>query len=162
MEVLYPRCAGLDVHAETVVACVRVSAAGRRSTPTATVATTTRGVARTGAVAERSAGDARGDGSHRRLLEAGVARARGRVHADPRQCDAHPEYPRAQERHERRHLDRRPARARADPQQFCPPAPIQALRDLTRTRSSWSASWRGIRNGFRRRSKTRTSSSPKS
>ena len=25
MEVLYPRCAGLDVHKETVVACVRVA-----------------------------------------------------------------------------------------------------------------------------------------
>src|ERR1017187_3898555 len=26
MEVLYPRCAGLDVHQQTVVACVRVAA----------------------------------------------------------------------------------------------------------------------------------------
>ena len=45
MEVLYPRCAGLDVHAQTVVACVRVSAG--RSThvcPHRTVATTTRGL----------------------------------------------------------------------------------------------------------------------
>jgi hypothetical protein len=46
MDVLYPRCAGLDVHAETVVACVRISWAGlcprlddqraRRSTRTPT------------------------------------------------------------------------------------------------------------------------------
>ena len=28
MEVLYPRCAGLDVHKDTVVACVRVVADG--------------------------------------------------------------------------------------------------------------------------------------
>ena len=26
MEVLYPRCAGLDVHAKSVTACVRISA----------------------------------------------------------------------------------------------------------------------------------------
>ena len=28
MEVLYPRCAGLDVHKDTVVACVRLAAEG--------------------------------------------------------------------------------------------------------------------------------------
>jgi transposase len=28
MEVLYPRCAGLDVHKDTVVACVRLGAEG--------------------------------------------------------------------------------------------------------------------------------------
>jgi hypothetical protein len=28
MDVLYPRCAGLDVHAGTVVACVRIAADG--------------------------------------------------------------------------------------------------------------------------------------
>jgi transposase len=28
MEVMYPRCAGLDVHKETVVACVRIVAGG--------------------------------------------------------------------------------------------------------------------------------------
>ncbi len=44
MEVLYPRCAGLDVHAATVVACVR-SASGRAVTyEHRTVATTTSGL----------------------------------------------------------------------------------------------------------------------
>jgi hypothetical protein len=28
MEVLYPRCAGLDVHAASVTACVRIATAG--------------------------------------------------------------------------------------------------------------------------------------
>jgi hypothetical protein len=28
MDVLYPRCAGLDVHAKTVVACVRITTGG--------------------------------------------------------------------------------------------------------------------------------------
>ena len=32
MEVLYPRCAGLDVHKETIVACVRLSVAGGKTT----------------------------------------------------------------------------------------------------------------------------------
>jgi hypothetical protein len=31
MEVLYPRCAGLDVHQANVVACVRLANAARRA-----------------------------------------------------------------------------------------------------------------------------------
>lgn len=42
MEVLYARCAGLDVHAKTVVACVRVTAGGTVTYFHRTVATTTR------------------------------------------------------------------------------------------------------------------------
>ncbi len=41
MEVLYPHCAGLDVHKETVVACVRRMAAGKISISTRTFKTTT-------------------------------------------------------------------------------------------------------------------------
>ncbi len=41
MEVLYPRCAGLDVHAETVVACVREAAGSTVHRKHLTVATTT-------------------------------------------------------------------------------------------------------------------------
>jgi transposase len=41
MEVLYPHCAGLDVHKETVVACVRHMSAGKVSTATRTFKTTT-------------------------------------------------------------------------------------------------------------------------
>jgi transposase len=44
MEVLYPRCAGLDVHKATVVACVRVVAGGPVQTPVRTFATTTAGL----------------------------------------------------------------------------------------------------------------------
>jgi transposase len=32
METLYPRCAGLDVHKDTVVACIRVQGSGGRAT----------------------------------------------------------------------------------------------------------------------------------
>ncbi|HYG86838.1 MAG TPA: IS110 family transposase [Azospirillum sp.] len=44
MQVLYPRCAGLDVHKETVVACVRVVAGGRVTREVRTFATTTAGL----------------------------------------------------------------------------------------------------------------------
>jgi transposase len=42
MEVLYPRCAGLDVHAATVVACVRLASGAKVTYEHRTVSTTTR------------------------------------------------------------------------------------------------------------------------
>jgi transposase len=44
MEVLYPRCAGLDVHAANVVACVRLAAGASVTYERRTVSTTTRGL----------------------------------------------------------------------------------------------------------------------
>ena len=44
MEVLYPRCAGLDVHKDTVVACVRVAAEGTVRSEVRTFDTTTPGL----------------------------------------------------------------------------------------------------------------------
>lgn len=41
MEVLYPRCAGLDVHRDTVVACARVAVEQRVSEDVRTFGTTT-------------------------------------------------------------------------------------------------------------------------
>src|SRR3954465_6737593 len=41
MEVLHPRCAGLDVHKDSVVACVRLAEGGRVERPVETLATTT-------------------------------------------------------------------------------------------------------------------------
>jgi hypothetical protein len=43
MEVLYPRCAGLDVHQASVVACVRIANA-RASHEVRTFETTTKGL----------------------------------------------------------------------------------------------------------------------
>jgi hypothetical protein len=45
MEVLHARCAGLDVHKQTVVACVRVTMAGRAQHEVRTFATTAPGCA---------------------------------------------------------------------------------------------------------------------
>ena len=44
MEVLYPRCAGLDVHKKTVVACVRIARDGAPSQEVRTFETTTSGL----------------------------------------------------------------------------------------------------------------------
>jgi transposase len=44
MEVMYPRCAGLDVHKETVVACVRIASGGEASRSVRTFTTTTAGL----------------------------------------------------------------------------------------------------------------------
>ena len=44
MEVLYPRCAGLDVHAGNVTACVRIASGSEVTYTHRTVATTTRGL----------------------------------------------------------------------------------------------------------------------
>ena len=41
MEVLYPRCCGLDVHKETVAACLRLVVNGRVVKEVRTFATTT-------------------------------------------------------------------------------------------------------------------------
>ena len=41
MEVLYPRCAGLDVHKESVVACIRIASGGGVVTEVRTFNTTT-------------------------------------------------------------------------------------------------------------------------
>jgi transposase len=44
MEVLYPRCAGLDVHAGSVMACARIATGSQVTYEHLTVATTTRGL----------------------------------------------------------------------------------------------------------------------
>jgi hypothetical protein len=44
MDVLYPRCAGLDVHKDTVVAAVRIAANGPANTEVRTFDTTTPGL----------------------------------------------------------------------------------------------------------------------
>jgi transposase len=44
MEVLYPRCAGLDVHAGSVTACARIATDAQVTYDHHTVPTTTRGL----------------------------------------------------------------------------------------------------------------------
>ena len=44
MEVLYPRCAGLDVHADSVTACLRIASGQEVTYAHRVVSTTTRGL----------------------------------------------------------------------------------------------------------------------
>ena len=44
MEVLYPRCAGLDVHADSVTACLRIPSGREVTYQQRVVSTTTRGL----------------------------------------------------------------------------------------------------------------------
>ena len=119
MEVLYPRCAGLDVHSRCVNACARI-AAGRKVTTEHREFTTT-----TAGLLELAAWLIRG-GLHARGLEApactgsrcGTSSKTKLRHAGARQRAAHPERSGAQERPEGRGLDRRPVGARADPEQL--------------------------------------------
>src|SRR5438874_4582190 len=55
MEVMYPRCAGLDVHKETVVACVCIVSGGELSPSVRTFATTTAGLIELGEWLEENA-----------------------------------------------------------------------------------------------------------
>ena len=73
MEVLYPHCAGLDVHKETVVACVRHMVGGTVKREVRTFDTTTTGLLALVGVAGIRGLHRSGHGGDRRLLEAGLA-----------------------------------------------------------------------------------------
>ena len=118
MEVLYPRCAGVDVHAGSVTACVRIASGADVTYQHRTVSATTQRVAGAGGLVGGRAVHARGDGSDGRVLEAGLARARGAVRARPGQRAAHSQRAGSQERHERCDVDRGSAGPRLDPRQL--------------------------------------------
>ena len=70
-----PRCAGLDVHKDSVVACVRLAEGGRVERQVETFATTTADLERLSAWLAEPWRHPRRDGGHRRLLETGLGRA---------------------------------------------------------------------------------------
>ena len=118
MEVIYPRCAGLDVHKQTVVACVRIAGDGPPLQEVRTFDTTTSGLLALCRLARVLRRRTRRDGGHRRVLEAGVARARRPLRAGAGQRGAREERARAQDRRQRRDVAGRPAGARPDPRQL--------------------------------------------
>ena len=78
MEVIVERCAFLDVHRDTVMACARTpDGHGRSPRGSDRVRHDDLAAVGAGGLAGRAAGDAGGDGSDRRLLEAGALGARG-------------------------------------------------------------------------------------
>jgi transposase len=134
MEVLYPRCAGLDVHKDTVVACVRRAEGSHVEREVQTFGTTTRELLRLLAWLEESAVTHVGLESTGvywkpvwHVLEGHVALVLGNA----KQMRNVPG----------RKRDVKDAEWIADllahgliQSSFVPPAPIQELRDLTRTR----------------------------
>jgi transposase len=134
MEVLYPRCAGLDVHAGSVTACVRIAAGAEVTYQHRTVATTTRGLLDLDAWLT-------GHGCTHVAMEATGVYWKPVWHV----LEAHVTLVLANAMHIRnvpgRKSDMNDATWIADllahgliRSSFVPPAPIQALRDLTRTR----------------------------
>jgi transposase len=134
MEVLYPRCAGLDVHAASVTACARLASGAQITYDHLTVATTTRGLL------ELDAWLAAHGCTH-------VAMEATGVYWKPvwHVLEDHFTLTLANAMHIRnvpgRKSDMNDATWIADllahgliRASFVPPAPIQALRDLTRTR----------------------------
>lgn len=134
MDVLHPRCAGLDVHKGTVVACARIAQESRVERRTETFTTTTRGLL---ALSEWLT-------SHQVTH---VAMEATGVYWKPvwHLLDGHFELVLANAQHIHnvpgRKTDVRDAQWIADllahgliPASFVPPEPIQDLRDLTRTR----------------------------
>jgi transposase len=134
MEVLYPRCAGLDVHAKSVVACVRIASGATVTYEHRTVSTNTRGLL---ALADWLAAHSV---TH-------VAMEATGVYWKPvwHVLEDHVTLVLANAMHIRnipgRKSDKNDATWIADllalgliRSSFVPPAPIQALRDLTRTR----------------------------
>jgi hypothetical protein len=73
MELLHRRCCGLDVHKETVVACLGLVSDGKVTTEVRTFQATTADLLRLSGVVGGKRVHACGHGGDRRLLEASVA-----------------------------------------------------------------------------------------
>jgi transposase len=134
MEVLYPRCAGLDVHAKNVVACVRIASGATVTYEHRTVSTNTRGLL-------ELADWLTAHGVTHVAMEATGVYWKPVWHV----LEEHVTLVLANAMHIRnipgRKSDKNDATWIADllalgliRSSFVPPAPIQALRDLTRTR----------------------------
>ena len=100
---------------QMIVACVRIVAGGKATRECRTFDTTTAGLQALLAWLTQAGLHPCGDGGDRGLLEAGLEHPeRGRVRADRGQCRPHQERSRPQDRHERRHVDRRSGGLRPD------------------------------------------------
>ena len=80
MDVLHPRCCGLDVHKSSISACILLRASFWRDDPG------TAGVCRMATAARRNSGS---DGIQRRLLETSLEHSGGTVHGSFGKCTAH-------------------------------------------------------------------------
>ena len=79
MKTLHRRCAGLDVHSDSVVACARLTVRTKASHEVRRFSTATRDLVGTGGLVGGARGHARSDGGHWHLLEADLAHPGGQV-----------------------------------------------------------------------------------
>ena len=115
MEVIHERVAGLDVHKDSVVACVRIMSGGKAKRECRTFRDDDSGAGGPAGLDHLVGMHAGGDGGDRGLLAADLEDpARGRVRDEHRQRPPHQGGPGAQDRHERCDVDRGPGRLRAD------------------------------------------------
>ena len=135
MDVVHERVAGLDVHKETIVACVRIMVDAKVSRECRTFDTTTAGLQ--DLLAWLTASGC----SHVAMEATGVywkpvwnILSDGNLRADRGECRAHQECSRPQDRRQRCHLDRRSDGVRPDPRQLCSGPGFQELRTLLRAR----------------------------
>ena len=119
MEKLFERCAGLDIHKDVIVACVRVPDDGWRSSAgDAELSNHDRGAADAAGLAAQLRRDACRDGIDRRLLAAGLLPARGSHGVLAAQRSAPAQRPRPQDRRQGRRVDLPARRARARPREL--------------------------------------------
>ena len=157
MEVLHARCAGLDVHFRCVNACVRIAEGRKATTEHREFATTTAGLIAlaswlTEAGCTHVATEATGVYwkpvwhifEDKSSLTLGLANAQHIRNVPVRKSDRNAAWIADLLAH---------GLIRGS---FVPPAPIQELRDLTRTRKQRPARSADTRSGCRKRSKTRT------
>jgi len=76
MQVVYARCAGLDVHKKTVSACITVCEDKRKAATDAGVRNVHTRLAEAGGLAEGARSNSRSHGSYRSLLATGMGDAR--------------------------------------------------------------------------------------
>ena len=160
MEVLYPHCAGLDVHKDMVVACLRHMVNGTVEREVRTVKTTTKAFS-TFAMAFLGRLHPYRHGGDRGLLEAGLAHSRRwRFRAGAGQCGPCEERAGPQDRRQRCDLAGRSSRAwaRSGAASCRMPRPRRCAACCAPASNS-SASGPAMCNGCRRRWRTPTSSS---
>ena len=135
MEVLYPRCAGLDVHKKTVVACVRIQQGAAVEQEVRTFETTTSGLLDLSAwLSEKECGLAAMEATGVYWKPVWHILADGELELAAGQRRACEERARPQDRRERCDLALRAGRSRSDPRQLRADRPTQELRSLLRTR----------------------------
>ena len=157
MQVVYERCCGLDVHKDTVAACVAITVGGRVDRHKRMFGTTTREFARVVRLARRASVTHVGMGIHWGVLEAIWNILEGQFDITLVNAQHFSPYPDGR-RPEGRRVALGPVAPWLTAQELRPGQPIRELRDLTRYRAMLAKNEPGSHAGYRRSSKTRTSS----